>query len=147
MKTWWQVIGSMVISQRRVWHSFVEFGKAQKEQSTPRTNGGNVYHWMTEMWTIELSVPMGMLCPTHFCVFLSGYKTMQSVHLCCLLLWMMNRDAHLGGSANDVSTPKYLWWRNTIQIFLHEQPRFLFSDKKKPLFKWLAQGPFFGFGI
>jgi hypothetical protein len=62
-----------------VWPSFVKFGKAQKEQSTPRTNGGNVYHRMAEMCTIKLSVPMGMLCPTHFCLFLSGYKTMQSV--------------------------------------------------------------------
>jgi endonuclease/exonuclease/phosphatase family metal-dependent hydrolase len=38
-----------------------------------------MYHRMVEMCTIELSVPVGMLCPTHFRVFLSGYKTIQSV--------------------------------------------------------------------
>jgi hypothetical protein len=73
------VIGSMVLSQRRVQHSFVEFGKAQKEQSAPRTNGGNVYQRMAEMCTIKLSVPMGVLCQTHFHAFLSGYKIVQSV--------------------------------------------------------------------
>jgi hypothetical protein len=38
-----------------------------------------MYHPMVEMCTIKLSVQMGVLCPTHFHVFLSGYKTIQSV--------------------------------------------------------------------